>query len=213
MRRFAVLVAALLLAAAPAWAQKAGKPGEFDYLVLSLSWSPSWCASEAGEKDKDQCGPNKRFGFIVHGLWPQHAKGYPAQCVAEPQPVPREVADRIFPVMPSRKLIEHEWAKHGTCFGGSPAEYFDRTKAAFGKVRIPDRLKAPEKPVTLTVAEVERLFAEANPGLKPEAVAVTCRGRRAAEVRVCMGKDLSFRTCGSDVTDRCRGDALFQPVK
>src|SRR5664279_6001869 len=50
-------------------------PGEFDFYVLSLSWSPSFCeqASERGNGGRSgaQCG-GRPFSFVVHGLWPQY---------------------------------------------------------------------------------------------------------------------------------------------
>lgn len=113
-------------------------------------------------------------------------------------------------LMPSRKLVEHEWAKHGTCAGGDPAAYFAQVKAARQRVRIPDALDA-RKPVELTLPEVERLFAAANPGLDPDSMGVTCRGGRAAEIRICMDKTLGFRPCGRDVRDTCK-DAIRFPA-
>src|SRR5215212_5317363 len=61
----------------PAMAQdgRQNAPGEFDFYVLSLSWSPSFCdaASERGNSGRNQqaqCG-GRPFSFVVHGLWPQ----------------------------------------------------------------------------------------------------------------------------------------------
>src|SRR5580692_7150493 len=50
-----------------------GQPGAFDYYVLALSWSPEFCHSHP---TKPECVWGK-FGFVVHGLWPQYANGYP----------------------------------------------------------------------------------------------------------------------------------------
>ena len=58
-------------------AAKGPVPGQFDYYVLALSWSPSYCAGEAGQNDQQQCAPGRRFAFVVHGLWPQYNKGWP----------------------------------------------------------------------------------------------------------------------------------------
>lgn len=213
MRRLVCLVAILLFAALPVRAENSAKPGNFDYLVLALSWSPNWCSSRAGREDTEQCGTDRRYGFIVHGLWPQNERGYPTSCVREPHPVPPEVTERMLPLMPSRKLISHQWKKHGSCFSASAAEYFDRTRAAFERVRIPEALKAPSRSLRLPVSEVEAMFGRDNPGLTSDAVAVTCRGHHVAEVRVCMTPDLAFRPCGKDVRDRCKGEALFQAVR
>lgn len=213
MKRLCWLILAAVLAAAPALAQERARPGDWDYLVLSLSWSPSWCASKEGRGDREQCGGPRRFGFIVHGLWPQREAGYPANCATNDSQVPREVVEATLPIMPSRKLIEHEWDKHGTCFGGGVRAYFDRTRAAFDRVRLPEPFREPARPQALTVAEVERLFMTANPGLGRDGVAVVCRGGKAAELRLCMDKELNFRSCGRDVRDRCKGEAVFPAVR
>lgn len=207
MRLLAVLL--LLVFSAPAPAQEAGPPGQFDYYVLSLSWSPTWCASKAGREDAEQCAAPRPYGLVVHGLWPQYARGgYPAECAVEDQ-VPPPVVESMLPLMPSRKLIQHEWARHGTCAGTTPEHYFARTRQAFERVRLPRALAEPAGAQTLPVAEVEKMFAVVNPGLDGDAVAVVCRGRYAAEIRLCLDKDLNFRACGRDVRDRCKGDALF----
>lgn len=209
------LIAALLVlfAAAPVGAQERGDPGRFDYYVLSLSWSPTWCATQGGRRDAEQCAAPRPYGFVVHGLWPQYAKGgYPAQCAA-PRPLSPDLVESLLPLMPSRALIEHEWRRHGTCDGAAPEDYFAATRRAAERVRIPDPLARPSQPRTLSVREVEALFAAANPGLEGEAVAVVCRGRHAAEVRVCLDRNLDFRPCGRDVRDRCKGDALFPAAR
>ena len=66
-------------------------PGEFDFYVLSLSWSPSFCAAaeERGNSGRSQaqCG-ERPFSFVVHGLWPQYDRGFPEYC-KRPSPRPR----------------------------------------------------------------------------------------------------------------------------
>lgn len=209
-----LLIAFLCLTTVPAWGQKAGTPGKFDHYVLALSWSPTYCAGRAGRQDADQCNGPRQYGFVVHGLWPQYADGgYPAECAAQPAPVPDEVAQAILPVMPSRKLIEHEWKRHGTCDGGKPADYFAKTREAFAAIRIPGEFNAPKAPLQLEPEQVEALFAKVNPGLGSERMAVVCRGRYAAEVRVCLDKSLKFTDCGKTVRDRCAGEALFPPLR
>ena len=76
---------ALVLAFADADARrydkrKKSKAGVFDYYSLVLSWSPTFCDSNAGRRARQQCGLNRRYAFVVHGLWPQHEKGWPQNC-------------------------------------------------------------------------------------------------------------------------------------
>lgn len=209
----AVLVlVSLSLPIVPAMARDKGTPGQFDYYVLSLSWSPTWCGGKAGKADGEQCGGPRRFGFVVHGLWPQYGKGgYPAQCAAA-RPVPARVVEDMLPLMPSRKLIQHEWSRHGTCDGGSAADYFSRTRQAFDKVRLPPPLQNPERAQSFSVDQVEQMFAAANPGLGRKGLAVVCRGTQAAEIRLCLDRDLNFRTCGRDVRPRCKGGVAHFPA-
>lgn len=200
--------------ATSAAAQNPAPPGKFDSYVLSLSWSPTYCATRAGRGDDEQCGPTRPYGFVVHGLWPQYATGgYPAECVASPPPVPDAVVAAMLPIMPSQKLIRHEWSRHGTCQGANPAEYFAKTREAFAAVHIPKIFVAPQGPVIMTPAQVEAAFMAVNTGLTADGVAVVCRGHHGAEIRLCLDKDLRFTACARDVRDRCAGQALFAPAR
>ena len=78
-RRSSRTIAAALAALAAALPARA-EP--FDYYLLALSWSPSWCAAE-GDRRAEQCRPERDLGFVVHGRWPQHAAGWPAFCETE----------------------------------------------------------------------------------------------------------------------------------
>ncbi|AWK86492.1 ribonuclease T2 family protein [Azospirillum thermophilum] len=200
---------AVLSWAGPSWAQRRAEPGSFDYYVLSLSWSPTHCARTKAEADPDQCGADRNFGFIVHGLWPQNKDGgYPATCTRD-RTVPKAVVDQTMPIMPSVGLIAYQWSKHGTCSGLGAADYFARLRAAHGKVTIPEALRTPTPGTTLPAPQVERLFLQANPGLTAEGIAVICSKRDVAEVRICMDKDLAFMPCGERIYDRCRRDAVL----
>src|ERR1700723_4006963 len=82
----------------------AGVPGEFAYYLLSLSWSPAYCLSSPGAAE---CNGPRRFGFIVHGLWPQYERGWPEYCDVHGA-VPEEVVRGISDLMPARGLVYHE---------------------------------------------------------------------------------------------------------
>jgi ribonuclease T2 len=207
MKSMAVI--AIVLAALPALAQQPAPPGRFDSYLLALSWSPTWCD---GNPEAEQCRP-RRFGFVVHGLWPQYqAGGWPERCAA-PSKLPEPVVKDMLPVMPSRTLIEHEWKKHGTCDGRSAAEYFGNVRQVFGRLVIPQSLRQPSQPQTLTVPEIEQAFSALNPGLTGDRLAVTCRGRFLAEIRVCLNRDLEYADCGPKVRDTCKGHVVMAPVK
>lgn len=190
-----------------------GKPGEFDYYVLTLSWSPGYCASPAGARDTFQCAQGKRFAFVVHGLWPQYERGYPQYCAAGSK-VSDEIVRQMLPSMPSARLIQHEWDRHGVCSGLSQSEYFKTIERAFSGVKVPDEYKAPIKQINVSTEAIRRKFVAANPGMSENAINLTCGGRFLSEVRVCLTKDLKLRPCSSEVRDTCRvASIIMQPVR
>ncbi|WP_333877764.1 hypothetical protein [Methylobacter sp.] len=71
------VLALILCLSFPAYAD--GQPGKFDYYLLTLSWSPEHCAEV--KNDKIQCDGTKPYGFVVHDLWPQYDRDYPASAV------------------------------------------------------------------------------------------------------------------------------------
>ncbi len=170
--------------------------GEFDYYVLALSWSPSYCASKGKNADPMQCNRAKPFGFIVHGLWPQYERGYPDFCQSQfGARIDRRLADAMLDIIPSRGLIYHQWKKHGSCSGLSPKTYFDLTRQAFEKIRIPPVFKSMGSSGSVDPQSVEKAFRLANPGLRDNAMAVRCERGKLTEVRICFDKNLNFRSC------------------
>jgi ribonuclease T2 len=210
------LTAALSLASisAPALAQddRQNTPGKFDYYVLSLSWSPSFCeaASERGRESRDQCGA-RPFSFVVHGLWPQYEKGFPEYCQREAPFLDNSLINSMLDLMPARGLIIHEWKKHGTCAGLAPRAYFETVRKARATVKIPPEYLDVKSFLTVTPDEVEEAFVKANPGLGLGGIAVTCDSRRLSEVRICLGKDFQFRDCPEIDRRACRRDKLVMP--
>jgi ribonuclease T2 len=190
-------------------------PGRFDYYLLSLSWSPSYCAEpDMAARDPRQCGIDRRFSFVVHGLWPQHERGWPSGCAAGPRDAPASLVSAMLDIMPSPRLVEHEWDAHGKCSGLDPHAYFGLTRRARARVAIPAAYAAPQRALRVTGADVERAFVAANPGLTPAMIAVQCDRTRLREVRVCLTKDLRYRACGGDVRDRCgAGEVAMPPVR
>ena len=157
-------------------------------------------------------GGPRRFGFVAHGLWPQYEKGWPEACGGGP--LERALIDRMIDIMPSPKLIRHEWEKHGTCSGLSAAEYFGKVREAFEQVKIPPAFEGPAATVATTPQKFRRAFLEANPALGERSVALQCSGRYLQEVRVCLDPQLAPRNCSAEVRDRCAGpQMLVRPVR
>ncbi len=77
---FSVAVLGLIIGVADAQDHRQNAPGQFDYYVLSLSWSPSFCETATSNARRQQCGA-RPFSFVVHGLWPQYERGFPESCL------------------------------------------------------------------------------------------------------------------------------------
>lgn len=186
---------------------------EFDFYVLSLSWSPSFCASSQGRGDRQQCGTDRRRGFVVHGLWPQQNQGYPEFCKSqEPERVSEQLGRTMFDIMPSMGLIGHQWRKHGSCSGLSQKAYFELTRRAFEKINVPAELAAPKTQLTLSPNDIERKFIDNNRGLSNQSIAVSCDNTRFDELRICLNKDLSFRSCPEVDRKSCRARSTIIPA-
>jgi ribonuclease T2 len=189
------LVALLLVSGATAFERD--KPGAFDYYVLVLGWSPSYCISEGRGQQDAQCSTDQAHAFVLHGLWPQYQKGWPEDCYAGRRPwVPRQVIDEMRDIMPGKGLIIHEYRTHGTCSGLSAEDYFRVARELYDKVRVPPRFADPQAQRFLSPESVEREFLAANPWLKPDMIAVTCRRADLLDVRICFDRDLHPERCG-----------------
>lgn len=187
-----------LAAAVPAAAE------DFDYYLLALSWSPSWC-DDAGNDDAEQCAPSRDLGFVLHGLWPQFEAGWPEWCEpsgrdpAARDPSRRETA-AMADVMGSGGLAWYQWRKHGRCAGLDPADYFAGSRAAFAALDLP-RVRGG----AITAAALRAGLLAANPRIPEDGLVVTCRGGQLQEVRVCLTTELEPRSCGRDVLeDACQ---------
>jgi ribonuclease T2 len=195
--------------------RRQGEPGRFDFYVLALSWSPSYC--DAAQDRRPNRPPDRQcagrpFAFVVHGLWPQYERGFPSYCQVPAPRLDRATVGNMLDLMPSPRLIFHEWDQHGTCSGLSPRAYFKAVRKARAVVKIPSDYLDLDKPITVTPFEVTEAFVKANPGLSRGAIAVSCDGKRLTEVRVCLGKDFSFRDCTEIARRACRLNKVAMPA-
>jgi len=204
----------LAAGAASAQDRRQNTPGEFDFYVLSLSWSPSFCerASERGNEGRSraQCG-GRAFSFVVHGLWPQYEHGFPDYCQRPSPRLDRNIMASMLDLMPAPGLIFSEWDKHGTCSGLGARAYFETIRKARSAVKIPPEYLELSEAKTVTPDEIEDAFIKVNPGLTASAIAVTCNRTRLSEVRICMNKDLQFRACEEIDRRACRREQVTMP--
>jgi len=214
--RFVLSLVLIVVSAGMASAQdrRQNAPGEFDFYVLSLSWSPSFCeaASERGNSGRSQiqCG-DRPFSFVVHGLWPQYERGFPEYCQRPSPRLARNIMNSMLDLMPAPGLIFSEWDKHGTCSGLGERAYFETIRKARAGVKIPEEFLQLSEPKTIAPGEIEEAFIKANPGLSSSAISVTCDSRRLSEVRLCLSKDLQFRSCEEIDRRACRRDEVLMP--
>ena len=243
----AILVAAALalLGGVPhralAQGDRGGMPGDFDYYILALSWSPTFCGgqdrSDGGDRgghggqygeDRgnggrgygsrdlgEQCSGVRPYAFVLHGLWPQYErKGWPEMCQTGSRPwVPGETIDRMLDIMPSRHLVIQEYKKHGVCSGLDPQGYFEAARKAYGSIRIPEQFQDPQAPLKVAPEDVQKAFLDANRQLSADGVQIACSRDLLREVRICLTKDLTPRACSQNEHDRrlCSYSAVTVP--
>jgi len=210
----ALALLATLSAPSPAQDRQQDTPGQFDFYVLSLSWSPSFCAAAAerdgGRSAGPECG-SRPYSFVVHGLWPQYERGFPEYCQTPAPRLDQDTISAMLDLMPAPQLVISEWDKHGTCSGLSPRAYFEILRKARAAVKIPPDYQNLQQPLGVTPGAVEDAFIKANAGLAYGDIAILCDRKRLTEVRLCLAKDLQFRACPEIVRRGCRHDQLIMP--
>jgi len=188
----------------------ASKPGDFDFYVLALSWSPGFC--ETSDRSYAQCDVGANLGFVVHGLWPQYEHGFPTDCNTSARSPSRSAVETVHGLFPDDGLARYEWRRHGTCSGKSPSDYFADVRKARDTVKIPQPFQSAKGQQNWTPVDIERAFMAANDRLKPGMMAVGCRRGMLQDVRICFTRDLSdFRACPEVANRDCRSRDLSVP--
>lgn len=214
MFRKALVALAAMLAPVPAWAQayQCALPRSIAPMqpvtpdgpvrklpvagyTLAASWSPDYCKM-SGETRSMQCSrKNGRFGFILHGLWPEARRGpAPQWCGSGTMPSP-EVVRRNLCMTPSADLLAHEWAKHGTCMTKLPKTYFNVSAILWRSIRWPDADRLSRQK-DLTVGDLRKAFLARNPDWKASYVGVeVSRTGWLRELRLCYRNDFMPKPC------------------
>ena len=209
--RWLLILLVSVICATPARAE-GDRAGVFDYYVLSLSWSPTWCALEGKARNSPQC--DRPLGWVLHGLWPQYTRGYPSYCDSSARPPSRKETAAMADIMGTAGLAWYQWKKHGACAGLSSQDYFALARRAYESVTRPEVLRRLDAPVSLPAEVIEEAFLQANPGWKPDMLTITCQSGRIQEARLCLSKALEPVPCGQDVVKDCRlANALLDPVR
>ena len=163
--------------------------------TLALTWAPEYCHGNARDASaKFECKSGNRFGFTLHGLWPDGVgKEWPQYCTTTAL-LPPALIKRHLCATPSAQLLQHEWAKHGTCMQTTPADYFAKSNGLYGKLRYPDMDGLSRKP--LNAGQLAAAFAAANSGIAADAVRVTVNKKGwLDELWLCLDKSFAYTRC------------------
>lgn len=212
MRRTLMTLAALCWAGTAKAESEAA--GDFDYYVLSLSWSSAWCALEGDARNDPQCDAGRGLTFVLHGLWPQYEDGWPSFCRTTERDPPRTATAAMADIMGGAGPAFYQWKKHGRCAGLSAESYFSLARQAYASITIPEVFADIDRPLTLSAAVIEEAFLASNQGLVRDQITITCKDGLIQEARICLTADLAPRRCGQDVIRDCRlEDAVLEPVR
>ena len=165
--------------------------------TLAVTWAPQYCRSNARDVSAQfQCASGNRFGFTLHGLWPDgEGKDWPQYC-RPTELLSRQTLSANLCATPSVQLLQHEWAKHGTCMSDTPADYFARSSRLYAGLRYPDMSKLSRRP--LTAGGLAAAVARANPGMRADMMRVTsAKGGWLDELWVCLDKRFRYARCPS----------------
>lgn len=210
-----LLFAACLLFCTAARSQQVNAaPGQFDFYLLNLSWSPEFChnvevlplSERAVRRERraqdaaTECGTP--HGFVLHGLWPQNFSGtWPANCSMQAGPA------SYTPYLkdtPSLTLLQHEWSKHGTCSGLLPDRFFTTADHAFESVKVPQQFAAVNQTLQLKPGDILAAFYQANPSFPQGSLALSCGRNYLTAIELCLSKDgqrpiacQNVKTCGA----------------
>lgn len=190
----------------------ADRAGDFDYYVLALSWSASWCELRGDETRAPQCRSDRSSAFVLHGFWPQYEEGWPEYCTTSVRDPSRGDTAAMADIMGSAGAAWHQWKKHGRCSGLPSAAYFQKARQALARVVMPPVLTGLDRRVAVPPSVIEEAFLETNPDLVADGVTVTCDDGLIGEVRLCLTRDLEFRACAPDTRRDCRASSAIMPA-
>lgn len=205
--------------------------GQFDGLLLSLSWSPEFCADSINrKKNEEQCGRHNagrgRYGWVLHGLWPQsvQVENKSPQFCSQTW-LSSSLINQYEYLFPSKALMIHQWKKHGSCYSERPEEYFSTVSELMQRVKLwmPPELNELKSAKVSKVNELKAMWIQAakknGVDISPNALLVLCSrdGRFLREVRWCFNRNLSLQTCQVEAQRRaentCRGGSfLIRPL-
>ena len=201
---------------------------KFDYLALTLEWSPGSCATSA-----EKCIRRENRFFTIHGMWPQMRDSWngPSDCCFdnifyynEIQPMEKELNKYWFSYFypDNGKFWSHEWTKHGTCTRDVPnlrgeKNYFATVLTIAKSLPILDALSKsgilPDKSKSYQSADINRALANINNG---KTVMIDCALEHNQKIPLLTGLKFCFDTSLKPVDcprskSRCSRDLYLLP--
>ena len=167
--------------------------------TLAVSWAPEYCHGHARDPSaRFQCASGNSFGWTLHGLWPDGVgKEWPQYCKAAAR-LPPATIRRNLCLTPSAQLLQHEWAKHGTCTGLAPDAYFAKSTGLYHALAWPDMARLSRERAS-TAGSLAAAVAHANPGITPDMIRVTAdRQGWLEEIWFCLDRRMSYTRCRAD---------------
>ncbi|WP_118809229.1 ribonuclease T2 family protein [Haemophilus haemolyticus] len=167
-----------------------------DYYMLALSWSPGFCdiqrekyGNQLPYSSQYQCGNNRTFGWVVHGLWPQNANAravsdHPRFCKGDLPALPKGLLAQYLAISPGEQLLQGEWEKHGSCAFDFAQQYFAKEQELFSSLKLPNQ--------NLSRNELFRWMKQHNPQLKNAYL-----GASRNELFICYDKKWQVMNCQS----------------
>lgn len=169
------------------------------YHLLAVTWMPETCRTGGDGQGDLACGGENRFGWTLHGLWP-NADGRPYPRFCRPATRVSEATIRAnLCRTPSVDLVQHEWAAHGVCGWDTPEAYFAQAAVLYDNLKRPDPTALTSQGARgPTAGQLRDAFVVANPGLPRDSIYVAvASGNRLREVRLCH--DLTFKPAACPV--------------
>ncbi len=177
--------------------------------TLAASWSPDYCKTSGDTRSMQCAKEHGRFGFVLHGLWPEAARGPSPQWCGAPSVLSPQVQRQHLCMTPSPRLLAHEWAKHGSCMVGTPEKYFRVSAILWRSIHWPDADRLSRKR-GLTAGDLREEFVAANRGWARESVGIEMsRTGWLRAIRLCYGKGFLPGRCPA----RQFGPADSAPLK
>lgn len=164
--------------------------------MLAVTWMPQTCKTRGDGAGELACGSSNRFGWTLHGLWPNaDGRPYPRYCRPATQ-VPEATIRANLCRTPSASLVQHEWAAHGTCGWDTPEAYFADAARLYDGLNRPDPTTIAPGSRGPTAGQLRDAFVAANPRLPRDALYLAvASGNRLREVRVCHDLELKAARC------------------